>query len=84
MLEKLSEPNAPISVTHVTSVNRWACNKTAMASAAPIFSDQLDQWRGDWADPAAPVLSLPALQSLAREGWSARRCYTSSPQCPHG
>ena len=40
-----------------------------------------DQWRGDWADPGAPVLQLPALQSLASEGWSARRCYTSSPHC---
>lgn len=40
-----------------------------------------DQWRGDWADPGAPVLSLPALQQLAQEGWSARRCYTSSPHC---
>ena len=40
-----------------------------------------DQWRGDWADPGAPVLPLLALQQLAREGWSARRCYTSSPHC---
>ena len=40
-----------------------------------------DQWRGDWADPGAPVLPLPALQQLAQEGWSARRCYTSSPHC---
>ena len=40
-----------------------------------------DQWRGDWADPGAPVLPLPALQQLARAGWSARRCYTSSPHC---
>ena len=40
-----------------------------------------DQWRGDWADPNAPVVSLPALEDLARNGWSARRCYTSSPHC---
>ena len=40
-----------------------------------------DQWRGDWADPNAPVVSLPALEHLARHGWSASRCYTSSPHC---
>ena len=40
-----------------------------------------DQWRGDWADPISPVLHLPALQNLASDGWSARRCYTSSPHC---
>ena len=40
-----------------------------------------DQWRGDWGDPWAPVVALPALESLAKAGWSARRCYTSSPHC---
>ena len=40
-----------------------------------------DQWRGDWADPKAPVVSLPALYGLAKEGWTAQRCYTSSPHC---
>jgi arylsulfatase len=40
-----------------------------------------DQWRGDWGDPHAPVVPLPALQRLAQQGWTARRCYTSSPQC---
>ena len=40
-----------------------------------------DQWRGDWGDPHAPVVQLPALQQLAQQGWTARRCYTSSPQC---
>ena len=27
------------------------------------------------------MLPLPALEQLASEGWSARRCYTSSPHC---
>ena len=40
-----------------------------------------DQWRGDWSDPNAPTLPLPALFNLARTGWYAKRCYTSSPHC---
>jgi len=40
-----------------------------------------DQWRGDWADPFKPVLPLPAMESLAQFGWSARHCYTNSPHC---
>ena len=39
-----------------------------------------DQWRGDWCDPDRPVVDLPHLFGLARDGWSAR-CYASSPQC---
>ena len=53
----------------------------AYADYTNLLLISFDQWRGDWADPAAPVLSLPALQGLAQEGWSARRCYTSSPHC---
>ena len=54
-----------------------------MASTADtnLLLISFDQWRGDWADPKTPVISLPALQSLASNGWSARRCYTSSPHC---
>ena len=40
-----------------------------------------DQWRGDWGDPHLPLVDLPALAQLAGQGWTARRCYTSSPQC---
>ena len=40
-----------------------------------------DQWRGDWGDPYAPVVNLPGITGLAQKGWTARRCYTSSPQC---
>ncbi|MDC0165494.1 sulfatase-like hydrolase/transferase [Synechococcus sp. AH-558-M21] len=40
-----------------------------------------DQWRGDWTDPVEPVVRLPCLERLAAQGLSARRCYTSSPQC---
>ena len=40
-----------------------------------------DQWRGDWTDPIAPVVRLPCLERIAAHGLSARRCYTSSPQC---
>lgn len=39
-----------------------------------------DQWRGDWCDPEAPIVDLPNIFGLARDGWSAR-CYASSPQC---
>ncbi len=38
-----------------------------------------DQWRGDWLHQ--PWLQLPVINGLAREGWTLRRCYTSSPQC---
>ena len=51
------------------------------ATKANLLLISFDQWRGDWADPDSPVLQLPALESMAREGWSARRCYTSSPHC---
>jgi len=40
-----------------------------------------DQWRGDWGNPWKPVIPLPGLERLARQGWTAERCYTSSPQC---
>ena len=40
-----------------------------------------DQWRGDWTDPIAPVVRLPCLERLTARGLTARRCYTSSPQC---
>ena len=49
--------------------------------AANLLLITFDQWRGDWGDPLAPVVNLPALSQLAAEGWCARRCYTSSPQC---
>lgn len=38
-----------------------------------------DQWRGDWL--LQPWLHLPHLKRLARSGWLARCCLTSSPQC---
>lgn len=40
-----------------------------------------DQWRGDWTDPVKPIVKLPCLEELAQKGLTARRCYTSSPQC---
>lgn len=40
-----------------------------------------DQWRGDWGDPTEPVISMPCIEKIARNGWTAKRCYTSSPQC---
>lgn len=48
---------------------------------ANLLLISFDQWRGDWGDPLAPVVKLPALEGLARQGWTARRCYTSSPHC---
>jgi arylsulfatase len=48
---------------------------------ANLLLISFDQLRGDWADPCAPVVKLPALQSLAKRSVVARRCYTSSPQC---
>lgn len=50
-------------------------------SPANLLLITFDQWRGDWGDPCAPVVELPALTQMAAQGWSARRCYTSSPQC---
>jgi len=40
-----------------------------------------DQWRGDWAQPQNPFVSLPTLERLAKRSMVFRRCYTSSPQC---
>ena len=40
-----------------------------------------DQWRGDWGDPYQEIVPLPTLTSLAKGGWTARRCYTSCPHC---
>jgi choline-sulfatase len=51
------------------------------ASPANLLLITFDQWRGDWGDPWAPVVELPALQGLAQQGFTARRCYTSSPHC---
>jgi arylsulfatase len=39
-----------------------------------------DQWRGDWCDPARPVIDLPNLHGLAERGHH-RRGYAPSPQC---
>jgi len=39
-----------------------------------------DQWRGDWCDPARPVIDLPNLHGLAGRGHH-RRAYAPSPQC---
>ena len=39
-----------------------------------------DQWRGDWCDPDHPIVELPEIMGLARNGWSCR-CYATSPQC---
>jgi len=51
------------------------------SSPANLLLVTFDQWRGDWGDPYAPVIALPTLQRLAAQGWTARRCYTNSPQC---
>lgn len=40
-----------------------------------------DQWRGDWGNPSKPITSLPCMKMLAKNGWTAEHCYTSSPQC---
>lgn len=40
-----------------------------------------DQWRGDWTDPEQPIVRMPCLEKLGGKGLTARRCYTSSPQC---
>lgn len=40
-----------------------------------------DQFRGDWCDPDDPVVPLPNIENLAKDGWTFRRCYTSSPHC---
>lgn len=51
------------------------------SQATNLLLITFDQWRGDWIDPLKPVISLPNLKSLAKHGWTARRCYTSSPHC---
>ena len=56
-------------------------SKSAGSAPANLLLITFDQWRGDWGDPYAPVVSLPGLERLARRGWTARRCYTSSPHC---
>jgi arylsulfatase len=53
----------------------------ATSTPANLLLITFDQWRGDWGDPWAPVVALPALAGLARQGFTARRCYTSSPHC---
>ena len=40
-----------------------------------------DQMRGDWADPKRKLVNMPILEHLSAEGWTATKCYTSSPQC---
>ena len=40
-----------------------------------------DQMRGDWVNPYNPVVEIPGLSRLAKDGWMATRCYTGSPQC---
>lgn len=53
----------------------------AQQNPANLLLISFDQWRGDWGDPLAPVVELPAMEGLARQGWTAQRCYTSSPHC---
>lgn len=52
-----------------------------MVQPANLLLISYDQWRGDWGDPWNPVIALPGLKTLARDGWTARRCYTTSPHC---
>lgn len=40
-----------------------------------------DQWRGDWANIYQPIIELPSIKRIGKKGWTAQRCYTSSPQC---
>ena len=40
-----------------------------------------DQLRADWFNPYQDFLDLPNLRSIARNGRTYTRCYTSSPQC---
>lgn len=37
--------------------------------------------RGDWVDFRNPLCSGLYMRTLARNGWVAEKCYTSSPQC---
>ncbi len=60
---------------------KQANNAIATNTPANLLLISCDQWRGDWGDPIAPLIQLPALERLASEGWTARRCYTSSPHC---
>ena len=60
---------------------KQANNAIATNTPANLLLISCDQWRGDWGDPIAPLIQLPALEGLASEGWTARRCYTSSPHC---
>ena len=40
-----------------------------------------DQWRGDWVDPYNHAIELRNYNKLSEKAWTARYCYTSSPQC---
>lgn len=53
----------------------------AYSNAANLLLITFDQLRGDWCDPTNPVVCLPALSRLGKDGWVVRRCYTSSPHC---
>ena len=58
-----------------------AFKASRVTQTANLLLVTFDQWRGDWGDPGRPVVPLPALTTLAREGVVASRCYTSSPHC---
>lgn len=62
---------------------KWILNVKAIKhnKKANLLIISFDQWRGDWGDVYKPVVDLPALQRLAKEGLTLRRCYTNSPQC---
>lgn len=40
-----------------------------------------DQLRGDWCNIDEPVIALPEIAKISKAGWSATKCYTSSPHC---
>ena len=53
----------------------------AESEKANLILITFDQWRGDWANQRRPKVRLDAIKKIAREGWTAKHCYTSSPQC---
>lgn len=49
--------------------------------SANLLIISFDQWRGDWGNTNKPIIELPTIQNIAREGLVLENCYTNSPQC---
>lgn len=52
-----------------------------MKKSANLLLITFDQWRGDWGSTYTPILDLEGLASLGNSGFTAERCYTTSPHC---